>query len=99
MVPAEDLGWSDVGSWDAWAENAPEELRDSKGNVTVGAVKLLDSENCSVHSKKKLVAGIGLKDLVIVDTDDALLILPASRSQDVKKVIKELEDEGSKDLL
>jgi len=99
MVPAEGLEWSDVGAWDAWAERATEEIRDELGNVCSGDVKLIDSKSCSVYSQSRLIAGVGLENLIIVDTGDALLVMPSDRAQDVKKVIAELKEEGRKGLL
>ncbi len=99
MFPAENLGWSDVGAWDAWSENASPEILDKSGNVSYGDIKFIDSSGCSVYSEKKFVATIGMEDLIVVDTKDALLICPANRAQDVKKVIQELEKEGQEKLL
>ena len=99
MFPAENLGWSDVGAWDAWSENASSEIKDKDGNVSYGDVKLINSSGCSVYSEKKFVATIGMEDLIVVDTEDALLICPASKAQDVKKIIQELEKEGQDKLL
>lgn len=99
MVPAEGLEWSDVGAWDAWAESASDEIRDKDGNVCSGDVKLIDSKACSVYSQSRLIAGVGLENLIIVDTGDALLVMPSDRAQDVKKVIAELQEEGKTKLL
>lgn len=87
VVPCQ-FSWSDVGSWDSLAET----LKDQTDNVLIGQEHTVyDSENCFFYSKDKLIAGIGLKDLVIVDTDDALLVAHRSQSQDVKKVYNELK--------
>jgi mannose-1-phosphate guanylyltransferase len=93
-----DFGWSDVGSWDAlWEISA----KDSKGNVLTGGGKTIleDSERSLVYSSKKLVALVGIKDLIIVETKDALLICKKGSSQNVKKVIKALEEKKLKKYL
>jgi mannose-1-phosphate guanylyltransferase len=95
VVPA-DIGWSDVGSWRALAEILD---ADAHGNVVVGEQHGIDTAGCFIHSPKKLVATIGLKDLVVIETDDVLLICPKERDQDVRKLVELLEQEGRHDLL
>ncbi|WP_424810645.1 mannose-1-phosphate guanylyltransferase/mannose-6-phosphate isomerase [Roseococcus sp. YIM B11640] len=92
VVPA-DLGWSDVGSWDALWEALP---KDAHGNVLHGPVEALDTENCLVRSEGMLTATIGLKDVVLVVTDDAVLAMPRDRAQDVKKIVEGLRAKGNK---
>jgi mannose-1-phosphate guanylyltransferase len=85
-----DFGWSDVGSWDAlWEISA----KDEKGNAFVGGSNVIsfDSSGSLVFSPKKLVALAGIKDLIVVETKDAILICPKGNSQDVKKVVDILE--------
>lgn len=85
-----DFGWSDVGSWDAlWEISA----RDENDNAVLGGSNVIseDSTGCLVYSPKKLVALTGVKDLIIVETKDALLICPKGNSQDVKKIVDSLE--------
>jgi len=89
MIPG-DFGWSDVGSWDAlWEISA----KDNQGNAVQGGGSAIftDTEGALVYSPKKLVALVGVKDLIIVETKDALLICKKGRSQDVKKVVDTLE--------
>lgn len=87
-VVACQFSWSDVGSWDSLTET----LDKVGDNALIGEEHIIyDSENCLFFSKNKLIAGIGLKDLVIVDTDDALLVAHRSQSQEVKKVFNELK--------
>ncbi len=86
-----DIGWSDIGSWQAYWEVAD---KDSHGNVTRGDVILEDVNNSLVHSEDMLVTAIGLTDTMVVETGDALLVAPLSRSQDVKKVVKQLKKQG-----
>ncbi|MBS7810134.1 mannose-1-phosphate guanylyltransferase/mannose-6-phosphate isomerase [Roseococcus pinisoli] len=92
VVPA-DLGWSDVGSWDALWETSP---KDAQGNALHGPVELVDSSGCLVRSEGVLTAVLGLKDVVLVVTDDAVLAMPRDRAQDVKKVVEQLRAKGSK---
>lgn len=93
-----DVGWNDVGSWDSLAALLP---RDSKGNsiTGVGDTIVLDTENTFVHSEEKLVAVVGVRDLIVVDMNDALLVMHQERAQDVKKVVNELKLRGRNDLL
>ncbi|MFH5925100.1 mannose-1-phosphate guanylyltransferase/mannose-6-phosphate isomerase [Roseomonas xinghualingensis] len=87
VVPA-DLGWSDVGSWDALWQVSP---KDERGNATHGPVELLDAENCYVRSEGILTSVVGLKDVVVVATEDAVLALHRDRAQDVKKLVDQLK--------
>jgi len=87
MVPS-DPGWSDVGTWSALWGISP---KDAAGNVAVGDVYLRDSGGCYVRSENRHVSAIGLKDVVVVDTDDALLVVARERSQDVKEAVANLE--------
>ncbi|MDR1243386.1 MAG: mannose-1-phosphate guanylyltransferase/mannose-6-phosphate isomerase [Deltaproteobacteria bacterium] len=80
--------WHDLGTWEAFYAASP---HDADGNGTVGDVMLLDSENCYLHSTSRLLAGIGLKDLMAVETPDAVLILPRGRGQEVKVLLDELK--------
>ena len=93
MVPI-DVGWSDVGSWSSLWESAP---RDAHNNAVEGDAILVDTENCLVHSERSLVATIGLKDLVIVDTPDALLVADQRRAQDVSGVVARLKEINRKE--
>lgn len=86
VVPA-DLGWSDLGSWDAAALLVPP---DAAGNRVLGEAVLLDTTHTFVQTEDRLVAAIGVSDLVIVDTRDALLIARRDKVQDVKKVVERL---------
>jgi mannose-1-phosphate guanylyltransferase/mannose-6-phosphate isomerase len=88
VVIETDPGWSDVGTWQALWAISP---KDGAGNVAVGDVYMHDSIGCYVRAEKRHVCGIGLKDLVIVETDDALLIVAKDRSQDVKEAVTNLQ--------
>jgi mannose-1-phosphate guanylyltransferase/mannose-6-phosphate isomerase len=80
--------WSDIGSWDAIFEIAE---RDGAGNAVRGSAVLMDSRNCVVHSDDRLTAVLGVKDLVVVTTTDAVLVLPRDRAQDVKELVARLK--------
>jgi mannose-1-phosphate guanylyltransferase/mannose-6-phosphate isomerase len=87
-VVAANLEWSDIGSWKALWEVAG---KDSQGNVSSGDVILKDTRNCLIRSESKLVATVGLEDTLVIETADAVLVAPLSRSQDVKKVVAQLK--------
>jgi mannose-1-phosphate guanylyltransferase len=95
MIPA-DIGWSDIGSWNAVHEQSSRAMHH---NVVAGAGHMLEAEGNFIWSPTKFVAAIGVRDLVVVETPDALLICPRHRSQDVGKIVKWLEEHGRKDLL
>lgn len=86
LVPG-DFDWVDVGSWSELADLL---RQDAHGNVVEGNPILIDTGGCFISVPDKLVAAIGLSDLVIVDTPDALLVCPKGRAQDVKKVVEAL---------
>jgi mannose-1-phosphate guanylyltransferase/mannose-6-phosphate isomerase len=93
VVPI-DVGWSDVGSWSSlWELSA----HDGDGNAVHGDALLEATRNCYVHSQKSLVATIGVSDLVIVDTPDALLVADRAKAQDVSKVVARLKTAGRKE--
>jgi mannose-1-phosphate guanylyltransferase len=82
------FAWNDIGSWAAVRDLAPP---DSAGNRALGECIFVDSSNTFVQSEDRLVATVGLKDVMIIDTPDALLVVDANRSQDVKSVVSELK--------
>lgn len=89
-----DLGWSDVGSWTALSNMSP---HDERGNHIHGDGLLEDTANCYVRSSHRLVAALGVKDLVIVESPDAVLVANTSRSQDISLLTKFLESHGRKE--
>lgn len=91
-----DFGWNDIGSFDALPALYPS---DEKGNVVRGEAILIDSSDSIVIGDKKLIAGVGLDNLIIVDTEDALLVCPKDRAQDVKEVVTVLERSERRYLL
>jgi mannose-1-phosphate guanylyltransferase len=95
VIPAE-VGWSDIGSWAAVYQL----LAKTHGeNVLAGQGHTLDAEGNFLWSPSKFVAAIGVRDLVVVEAPDALLICPRDRAQDVGKIVKWLEEQRRKDLL
>jgi mannose-1-phosphate guanylyltransferase / mannose-6-phosphate isomerase len=86
--------WSDIGSWDAIFDIAE---RDAAGNALHGSVVSMDAENCVVHSDERLTALLGVKDLVVVTTPDAVLVLPRARAQEVKELVAKLKDARRKE--
>ncbi len=96
VVPA-DIGWSDVGSWDALADILDP---DEQGNVVRGAGRYLgvDTKDTFIYSEGRLVATLGLEGMVVVDTGDAILVCPKERAQDVKLLVNRLKAEGHGDL-
>lgn len=89
MVPL-DAGWNDLGAWEAvWQVGD----KDAAGNCCVGDAVLADSRNVLVHATSRLVGVVGLDDIVVVETPDAVLVADRSRSQDVKKIVARLTTE------
>lgn len=95
MIPV-DFQWSDVGNWSSIDEVA---AHDKKGNVVSGKVVDLDSQNSILFADRRVVATIGLTDMVVVDTPDATLVCPKDRSQDVKKIVEILKKQGAPEHL
>lgn len=93
VLPLE-VAWSDLGSWGSLWNGAP---RDGDGNFVQGDALVEDTSDCYIRSEKALVSAIGVKNLVIVDTPDALLVADKSRSQDVSKLVAGLEQAGRKE--
>ncbi|MRI34320.1 mannose-1-phosphate guanylyltransferase/mannose-6-phosphate isomerase [Endozoicomonas sp. OPT23] len=89
VVPL-NAGWSDVGSWSSLADISEE---DDAGNATLGDVILHDTRNTYVRSEKKLIATVGVDDLVITESDDAILVAHKNQVQDVKKIVERLKQE------
>jgi mannose-1-phosphate guanylyltransferase len=95
IVPG-NFGWSDLGSWDALWEVSE---KDENGNAIRGEFIGIDAANSLIHSPGKLVALVGVRDLLVVETKDALLICRRGRSQDVRKVVEAIERSGRKECL
>ena len=90
VVVEADLGWSDIGSWQALWEVSG---KDNQGNAVRGDVLLEDVHNSLIRSEHILVAAVGLRDTMVVETADAVLVAPMDRSQDVKKIVDKLKKE------
>lgn len=90
VVPC-SIGWSDIGSWSALGDlTAP----DAQGNRIEGEVILHDVNNCYIQSNLRIVGGVGINDLIIIDTPDAVLVADRSRAQDVKHLYASLKAQG-----
>ena len=92
-VVALDAGWDDVGSWDAAAR-----LREEAGRRDDASVRV-DSPGSAIYGEGRLIALVDLPDVVVVDTPDALLIVPRSSSEKVRRVVDDLRKRGRRDLL
>ena len=90
VVPV-DMGWSDVGSWDALHELA---IKDLDGNAHHGEVLAIDTTNCLIRSEGPLVVAVGVKDVIVIATHDAVLVLPRGDSQQIKRAIEALKRDG-----
>ena len=89
-----DIGWSDVGSWSSLWELSP---HDARGNAVRGDALLEATANCYIHSERALIATLGVEDLVIVDTPDALLVADRARAQEVAGIVARLKQSGRKE--
>ena len=89
VVPM-DAGWSDIGSWSSLWEQGN---KDENGNATRGDVLTSDTENSIVHAESRLVATVGVSDLVIVETQDAVLVAAKTKAQEVKRIVERLARE------
>ncbi|MEM7565207.1 MAG: mannose-1-phosphate guanylyltransferase/mannose-6-phosphate isomerase [Pseudomonadota bacterium] len=85
-----DAGWSDIGSWSSlWDQGE----KDQQGNATRGDVMLTDTRNSLIHSESRLVATVGVKDLVIVETPDAIMVANKDKSEEVKQIVAQLSEQ------
>ena len=91
-----DFGWSDVGAWSALADIWP---RDGEGNAVKGEAVVLDSGRNVVYNPGKMTALVGVRDLVVVETPDALLVCRKDRDQEVKKILEALAKRGKSRVL
>ncbi len=94
-VPVGNIGWSDLGSWEALCESVS---KDKAGNFFKGDVVSVKSKNSAVFSDKRVIATVGIENLVIVDTKDAILICKKSESQYVKDVVETLNKKKRKEI-
>ncbi len=91
-----DISWSDVGSWDSVYEVLE---KDSDQNVKIGNVLALDTKNCLIVGGKRLISTVGLEDLLIIESEDALFIGKKGESQRIKALVEELKERKSKEML
>lgn len=92
MVPVA-MGWSDLGSWDALDALL---AKDGLGNACVGESVAIDTRRCSIWSDGPVVAALGLEDLIIVATAEAVLVMPKGRSQDIRQVVEAVKSGGNR---
>ena len=93
VVPAA-FDWNDIGSWKAISELESDPQADAAGNRIRGSAIVVESENCYIQGDKRMVAAVGVKNLLIVDTGDAVLVADRERSQQVKLVVEQLRASG-----
>lgn len=95
-VISAEMGWNDVGSWDNLGVLYDE---DENGNIVAGDFLGIDTKNCITYSDKRLISTIGVENLIIVETDDAIMVIDKSKAQDVKKIVDILKEQGRSELL
>jgi mannose-1-phosphate guanylyltransferase/mannose-6-phosphate isomerase len=95
-VIAGDFRWSDIGSWDALFDITP---ANAEGNVLQGPVVTMDVTDCVVHSDGRLTTLVGVRDLVVVSTSDAVMVVPRTRSQEVRELVAKLKAEKRKEAV
>ncbi len=96
LVIETDIGWDDVGSWASLSNIWP---ADETGCASNCELITVEARNCVAFSPKRLVAIVGLEDIVVVDSDDAVLVCKKDKAEDVREVVQELESRGLKHLL
>jgi mannose-1-phosphate guanylyltransferase/mannose-6-phosphate isomerase len=97
MVPL-DAGWSDLGAWDAVWQAQQDGNQDPQGNVTQGDALLADTHDTFVHAASRLVGVVGVNNLIVVETADAVLVADRAQSQNVKKLVQQLEARKREEL-
>ena len=95
MIPA-DFGWNDLGTWASMAQIWP---KDDQGNVNQGEIMAMESQGNVVFCQEKLCVLLGVDDLIVVDTEDALLVCPVNRAQDIGKVLDLMKQRGMEQYL
>lgn len=94
VIPV-SMGWSDIGSWTSLLAHTE---RDEAGNAVLGDVLAVDAENCYLRSESRLVAVLGVEDLIVVETADTVLVAHRDRAQDVKQLVARLEQDGRSEI-
>jgi len=97
MVPL-DAGWNDLGAWDAVWQVNQDGHQDAQGNVVQGDALLADTSNTFIHASSRLVGTVGVSNLIVVETPDAVLVADRSQSQNVKKLVQQLETQKRGEL-
>ena len=97
MVPL-DAGWNDLGAWDAVWQVNQDGHQDAQGNVVQGDALLADTSNTFIHASSRLVGAVGVSNLIVVETADAVLVADRSQSQNVKKLVQQLEANKREEL-
>ena len=95
-VISAEFGWNDVGSWDNLGVLYDEDVH---GNVIAGKHIGIDTKDSIIYSKKRLITTIGVENLIVVETDDAILVCDKERAQDVKKIVDTLKEDGAQEYL
>jgi mannose-1-phosphate guanylyltransferase len=95
VIPVE-MGWTDIGSWGSLVELLP---TDDQGNILSGTLVALDTHNSLIYGDKRLIATVGVSDLIIVDSGDALLVCHKDQEQRVRELVETLETQGYENLL
>ena len=94
MVIPLDAGWSDIGDWESVWKNS---TKDDEDNVKIGNIFAQETKNCYLRSDSKLVVGLGLENIIVIDTDDALLVANINHSQQVKNAVISLQKNNFKE--
>jgi mannose-1-phosphate guanylyltransferase len=95
VVPAE-IGWDDLGTWGAFARHMP---KDKMGNAVHGTHIAVDSADCIVYGDKQSIATLGITGIAVIATDDAVLVMPKDKGEEVKSLVERIEEKGLTDLL
>jgi len=90
------MGWNDVGGWASLAKLL---AQGRSGNVTAGKTLLVESSGNFVKSRGKLIAAVGLKDHVVIETEDAILVCPMDETEEIRKIVAELQKNKMKQFL
>ncbi|BDU57275.1 xanthan biosynthesis protein XanB [Limnohabitans sp. MORI2] len=93
-----DAGWNDLGAWDAVWQVNQDGHQDAQGNVVQGDALLADTTNTFIHASSRLVGAVGVSNLIVVETPDAVLVADRSQSQNVKKLVQQLEAKKREEL-
>ncbi len=95
VIPLQ-AGWSDIGSWHSLWESAS---RDGADNLILGDVVIADCRGCYIHAGHRLISAVGLEDCIVVETSDAVLVAPRSRSQDTRSIVEQLKRRGREEAI